>query len=400
MPQVNAIIRECCARSGWDLVRVTSKDFRIKNFVLASIGGAGAPKFIVLDIMTVIGWHGYTAWDSGEILKYSRMDRGVRKLVEPAEAAVTAVTSLAYVAQFKKPRYEALVRSAAEERSAIFVGLMTEALGENSSDQVCELLSNGGQDEISRASALVRSALKRTASKNPFHRVTDLLWSIMFKIKRTIAPPGMLIAVIGTDGSGKSTVVQGISEHLRPVFGSSSVAHLRPRLLPDLSRISRSGPGVAIRSQTAATHTRRPGLIGSFIRWGYYWLDYLVGYYVIFRPKMIRKSVVVTDRYFFDFEFDYGQKHVKLPGWLVRTSQVFLPSPDYVVHVDTDTDIVLERRGDEVNKQEVDRQRTALYVIVARLNNAGTVDGNQDADATVSDAIKLIIGSMARSMKS
>jgi thymidylate kinase len=106
---------------------------------------------------------------------------------------------------------------------------------------------------------------------------------------------------------------------------------------------------------------------------------------------MAKKSVIVIDRYYYDFEFDHGQKNVKLPGWLIRSMQRLLPSPEIVIHVDTDTASVLSRRSDEVDEQEIDRQRTALKSITKRLRSAGTVDGSQSSESATNQALEVIV---------
>jgi len=339
--------------------------------------------------MTAVGWNGYSAWSAKEILDSPGIGEEVQTLSEAAEAAVTAITSLTYAGVFKKSQYKELVKSAAQQAETSFSALMTLAVGAETASTVSNLLSSGTPAAIDTSAALLRSGLRKTARKRLIRNFRDSLWSIKFKLGRLVSPPGVLIAVIGTDGSGKSTLIEQLVDRLRPVFGSTDSAHLRPRFLPDLSRVS--GTISAVITNQNSTHTRSPGVPGSLLRWGYYWFDYLVGYQIVFRPKMARKSVIVIDRYFYDFEFDYGQKNVKLPGWLVQIMQKPLPKPDAVVHIDTDTLVVLDRRGNEVDEREINRQRIALRAIVDRLDNAGTIGGSLSFDEVADNAMSLIV---------
>jgi thymidylate kinase len=391
----DALITRLCLETGWVSLRVTNKDFRIRNHVLSNLDQTGQVEFVVLDVMSAIGWNGFTAWPADQILDYSSLAGEICTLSKQAEAAVTTITSLAYAGLFKKKQYAHSARSAAEEKNSDYQKLLSKALGSETASKLNELIASDASGSIDTASLLVRNGLKKVARRRLPRNTRDSLWTIKFRLGRLLSPPGMLIAVIGTDGSGKSTLIKRLETRLRPVFGSTTSAHLRPRFLPDISSIS--GAKSSASPNQTTTHTRSPGAIGSLLRWSYYWIDYLVGYQLVFRPKMAKKSAIVIDRYYYDFEFDHGQKNVKLPGWLVRGMQKLLPTPDVVVHVDTDTQTVLKRRGIEVDEKEIDRQRIALRTIGSRLKNGGTIDGSQSPDAVADQAIALIVKILALS---
>lgn len=386
--KVDSLIQNLCTETRWDALRVTSKDFRIRNYLLVS-NQDESPEFVVLDIMTTVGWNGNTVWSAAEILRHATDGGEIRTLSRPAEAAVATVTSFAYAGEFKKTEYAELVTSVSRESKDDFLILMQNALGSEAAAQVIDLITNELDGQADSPAAIIRDQIKRNARKRPFRKFRDFLWNLKFKVGRLLSPPGILIAVIGTDGSGKSTLVEELERQLKPVFGASRTAHLRPRLLPDLSSITSARSDGE--SSPTHTHTRSPGIVGSLVRWTYYWLDYLVGYQLVFRPELSRKSAIIIDRYFYDFEFDYGQKNVKLPGWMVRSMQWLLPSPDVVLFVDTDTNSVVERRGNEVDSAEIDRQRVELRAIISRLKNGKTVNGSLEANEVSSKAMKLIV---------
>jgi len=388
---VRRVIDSVCTKSSWGLIRTAQKDFRITNYILFSTDEAGQTEFIALDVMTSIGWRGYQAWRADEILRHQESSGEIVHLSKAAEAAVTTFTSLAYAGEFKKDKYSSQVQEIADSHNLVFVDLMTSVVGEKSFAEIAANLSDQTPIGIVRAAKSIRSSVKSSARKKPFRFLLNKFWSLRFRLRRFISPPGILIAVIGTDGSGKSTLVESISDRLQPVFGASDTAHLRPRLLPNLSNIAGTGRPDPDNTGYPSTHTRSPGLFGSLLRWFYYWFDYLIGYQLVFRPQMAKKSVIVIDRYYYDFEFDHGQKNVKLPGWLIRSMQRLLPSPEIVIHVDTDTASVLSRRSDEVDEQEIDRQRTALKSITKRLRSAGTVDGSQSSESATNQALEVIV---------
>lgn len=382
------LITERCTLTGWKILRKTTKDFRIRNYVVFGISDSGDATFLVIDVLTAVGWNGRTVWKSDDILAHVQTSGDVHILSEPVEAAITTVTSLLYAGEFKKPEYRRLAVEIANGGESEFSALFCSFTGGQTAGQIVQLIGNDAPQAFDLAAGLIRKSLSKSLWRHPFRWLSDFVWKIRFSTSRIMSPPGVLIAVVGTDGSGKSTVLDRLVGRLKPIFGRAEKAHLRPRLLPDISRIS--GRDAPSESSNGQTHVRSPGFVGSLVRWCYYWVDYLVGFQVVFRPKLARKTAIFVDRYFYDFEFDHGQKNVKLPQWIIRGLQSFLPKPDVVIRIDTDTQIVLERRGAEVDSDEIDRQRAALGSIVRRLHNAGTVDGARDPEQVERDAVVLI----------
>lgn len=389
MRDLDRLITETCTVTGWKILRKTAKDFRIKNYVVFGISDIGDATFLVIDVLTAVGWKGRTVWNSDDILAHVMTSGDVHILPRPVEAAITTVTSLLSAGEFKKPEYRMLAVEISNSGESEFGALFCSFTGARTADQIVQLIGNDDPQAFDQAAGLIRTSLSKSLLRHPFRWLSDYVWRIKFSTARILSPPGVLIAVVGTDGSGKSTVLDRLVDRLEPIFGRTEKAHLRPRLLPDISRIS--GRDGSSGSSNTQTHVRSPGFVGSLIRWCYYWIDYLVGFQLVFRPKLARKTAIFVDRYFYDFEFDHGQKNVKLPRRIIRGLQSLLPKPDVVVRIDTDTQMVLERRGAEVDSDEIDRQRAALGSIVGRLHNAGTVDGARDPEQVERDAVVLIV---------
>ncbi len=127
-------------------------------------------------------------------------------------------------------------------------------------------------------------------------------WS---KVRRSLKPPGAMIAVLGVDGTGKSTVIEAI----RPVLEEAThnafyVQHLRPSMLPPLARLK--GKQAVQEGPVLEPHGSAPsGVIGSLLRLSYLTLDYILGYWIKVRPIIAKQpAIVLFDRYAYDMAMD------------------------------------------------------------------------------------------------
>lgn len=192
-------------------------------------------------------------------------------------------------------------------------------------------------------------------------------WLFEFsKFRRFVSPSGAMVAILGVDGVGKTTVIDGV----RPVLveathGACQFRHLRPGLLPPLSRLKgvrQSEPG-----PTDDPHGSEPsGALGSLARIGWLLADYLIGYWLRVRPFIAKQpAIFLFDRYAYDMAIDPKRFRIALPErlnwWLARLA----PRPDLVVCLHASPSTILSRKQ-ELPEQEVRRQLDALAAFAAR----------------------------------
>jgi thymidylate kinase len=185
-------------------------------------------------------------------------------------------------------------------------------------------------------------------------------WASFFnkvvKLNRLFRQPGFVISFLGTDGSGKSTVIERIMPTVKDAFHNSVYyKHLRPGLLPPLSLIF--GDKEKNPRPVTNPHASRPsGLIGSLIRFTYYLTDYFIGYYIkIFPRKATKASVWLFDRYYYDYYFDQKRSRINLPYALIRVGQMFIPEPDLIICLGTDPGVIHLRKP-ELSLSEIEHQ--------------------------------------------
>jgi thymidylate kinase len=210
------------------------------------------------------------------------------------------------------------------------------------------------------------------------------------RLLRWARPTGLWIAVLGPDGSGKSTVLAQLEGALAPGFRRTARFHLRPRLL--------GGTGAGEAASTDPHGQRPRGIFASTLKLLYLWADYVLGYWVRVRPQLVRSTLVLFDRYFADLLIDPMRFRHTGPRWLVRLVGALMPMPDLLLILDAHAE-VLQARKQEVTVEESARQAEAyrrFAASAAARGRAALVDAACSPDGVVSACATRALELMAK----
>jgi len=220
------------------------------------------------------------------------------------------------------------------------------------------------------------------------------------KIKRLKANPGYTIAFLGTDGSGKSTLIDSIRPILNEAFHKGVYyEHLRPNKFPSIAKLL--GKKEEFDGPVTDPHSKEPsGFLGSLLRWSYYLLDYTLGYMLKVFPKRASKSCVwIFDRYYYDYRIDKRRTRVNLPDWLLRLGQFIIPEPDLIICLGADP-VSIHSRKPELTLDEVKRQVSVLSEFCSANKRAVWVDTGQSINQSVNDTMTAILKVMKKRFES
>ena len=221
------------------------------------------------------------------------------------------------------------------------------------------------------------------------------------KVSRFWNKPGYVISVQGTDGSGKSTIIDAITPWLEEAFHNGIIYnHLRPNVLPDM--------GVALGKKEALKdgekpkvvsdpHAQKPsGFIGSIVRWGYYMMDYTFGYAKSVYPKIATKAkVFIFDRYYYDYYIDQRRSRTSLPQWVLRFGEIFVPVPDVILCLGGDPKKIYERKP-ETSLEEVTRQTNVMKRFCNKRKNVVWVDTTLTPEESIRLAKEAILDMLSK----
>jgi len=228
---------------------------------------------------------------------------------------------------------------------------LPEFCGQKLSNLLLELMEKRDIEGLERLlPRLRRSLLLRSLILNPVHSLIGAFEIIKRKVLQFFMPCTPIVALVGPDGVGKSTILKHVSQNAPNIFTKVIIKHWRPGLLPNLGRfIRREQP-----KQGEAVPPRRiPGKF-HWLRLAYYFLDFIIGYFIKDRISSAKQQLVLYDRCALDMVVDpvrYGlssSRGSRLLWYLV-------PKPDLVILLYDKPERIHSRKS-ELDKEEIERQ--------------------------------------------
>lgn len=191
---------------------------------------------------------------------------------------------------------------------------------------------------------------------------TNKAKAMLSKIKRLFRHPGYTIAFLGTDGSGKSTVINAITPILNEAFHNGiRYEHMRPNHIPSLAVAMGKKKNDEPTGVCSNPHGSKPsGFAGSLLRVSYYMVDYTWGYFrKVLLDKAFKTHIWLFDRYYYDYLIDPRRGRISLPKWILKFFGFFVPTPDIILCLGGDPEKIYARKP-ETSLEEVTRQTKVL----------------------------------------
>lgn len=189
-------------------------------------------------------------------------------------------------------------------------------------------------------------------------------------VSELISYSGMVITFSGVDGAGKSTVIENLKIRIEKQLRKRVVViRHRPSLLPILSAWTK---GKVAAEQEAAMKLPRQGKnknrVSSFLRFAYYYFDYVFGQWYISLKYVSRGYVVLYDRYYFDFINDSLRSNIHLPPVITRLGYALISEPHYNFFLYADPEMILSRKK-ELDKSTIEELTQKYLTLFRNLNN-------------------------------
>jgi thymidylate kinase len=205
--------------------------------------------------------------------------------------------------------------------------------------------TDGSIDELFKD--LKGKAWQIPVSQRPLRTIRYWMGQCRRAIWRTSHPSGILVAVLGPDGVGKSTVLEGLAQEFVVPLRRRRLFHWRPQVL---ARRKDNRP-------VTDPHGQMPR--GSLVSMAYlsvFFADCWAGYLFVVRPRLVRSGFVQFDRYFHDVLVDPRRYRYGGPKWFAAFLCRLVPEPDLVILLDADEDLIRARKT-ELPRSEIQRQR-------------------------------------------
>jgi thymidylate kinase len=286
---------------------------------------------------------------------------------------------------------------------------LTRLLPEDEVALVAEAARTGSWKTVrDRAGELYQHMAGRVARERPVAVSWNRLGDRLQKLRRAVRPPGLMVAFLGVDGAGKSTVMARLERDLAPAFWSTSRYHGRAlesplrwtkrvraqRQLRDQEIKSAASTNAALPSRDPHNKPSR-GLLLSILKLTLWWADYtFLGYLRDVYPNLRRGALVLFDRYYQDLLVDPRRHRYGGPLGLARFAGRFFPRPHLTILLDAPPE-VLHSRKQEVSVEETSRQREAYLRLVKELPDGHVVDASRPVAAVVSETERILLEYLA-----
>ena len=226
----------------------------------------------------------------------------------------------------------------------------------------------------------LKTALQRCHAKEPFkHRCSNLWTELTRKVHRILQPTGLVIAVLGPDGSGKTTLINHLEQEFAPAFRQLRRFHLRPHF-----------GNVASGGAVTQPHAQPPrGYFVSTLKMGLFLADYGSGWLRHVRLAKMRSSLVVFDRYFHDMLVDPQRYRLPQNFAPARWLAPLIPKPDLWLVLNAKPEQLVARKG-EITLADAQQLSLAYQELARELPNAVMVDTSQSLEATLTDAVAAV----------
>lgn len=204
------------------------------------------------------------------------------------------------------------------------------------------------------------------------------------KVMRVIQPTGVLVVFLGSDGSGKTTVLSQVEHDLAPAFRRTKQYHLRPFF----------GQSCGYTAPTKNPHDQvYRGFLSSFLKLLLWWADFTVGYAVDVFPRLACSTLVLFDRYYYDLLIDPKRYRYGGPRWLAWLIGKFIPRPDVVIFLDAPAEVLIARKQ-EISLCELASQRIAYRKLVGKMENGYVVDASKPLNEVGTEVDRIILDFM------
>ena len=182
------------------------------------------------------------------------------------------------------------------------------------------------------------------------------------------------VAILGSDGSGKSSVVKEMAQRYAACpYAGLKAFHWRPRI------VARTR-GAELVTEPHAKPSRGP--VWSAVSLAVLVSDWLLGYWTRLVHLRAKGYILAFDRIYFDLVVDPRRYRYGAGARLARMSWMFLPKPDLVFFLDSPVDVLWIRKQ-EVTRAELERQRELYTRLVQQLPGGHIIDGTQPVHLVV-----------------
>ncbi|HSI13957.1 MAG TPA: hypothetical protein VK961_18060 [Chthoniobacter sp.] len=336
-----------------------------------------------IDLIPRIEWRGAAVLQTEATIAAGRTTADGLRVADAASNALLFWLRPPIWGRIYKPGCEPLIELVLAENAPAFRQLLAQTFGATEGQRLFELAEQKKYADAAQDVGALRKALwMRAVLRRPLGTIGGLIHHIAMELGLRFRPPLPWVAVLGPDGSGKSTVLEAVSALLEPTIPRRKIFHWRPAVLK---------PGNPEAGPVTDPHGKAPRSVPvSLLKLGFLLADWWLGYWKRIVPLSARLTFCLFDRCFFDLLVDPRRYRYGGPMNLARWFAGLMPQPRLVILLDAPAE-VLQARKREVTLEETQRQVVSYRELVRTLPGGSVVNCARPVPVVAQEVRDLIL---------
>ena len=231
--------------------------------------------------------------------------------------------------------------------------------------------------------------LKKDLQAKVSKRMWDVIGNKISLLRCMINPPGLVVGLLGRDGTGKSTFVDEMARSLPAYFKGITTFKKCPAIFYK----------GAIFNKNEGYHFSKPHMYSqrntfqSFLKLTLLFCEFMLGYWIKVFPLKAKSQLVLYDRYFIDVLADPFRYRIRNNKLFIKVIHYLLPKPDLWIILDLPSYILLQRKQ-ELTFEMSEKLRFEYLRLQHMLSNCIVINNNDEIKKTVDKASAFIFNHM------
>lgn len=197
-----------------------------------------------------------------------------------------------------------------------------------------------------------------------------------------------MVCLIGPDGVGKSTMAEALQKACLQanLFKSAKVYHHRFEIIPPLSEV------LGKKDKFKNDYNPQFGHVNRVHSWArtmiyilYYFIDFILGWFIILRAKF-KNEIIIFDRYYFDFYIQHSYSAVS--NRIKIFFYFFIPKPLTTIFLYANPYIVVARKKELTIAQHLKQNEQCLFILKGVVKNPIFLNCNGEIGQNVNNIIR------------
>ena len=345
-----------------------------------------ATEFLHLDVMYDPFGSNHYLYTSADLLYGKRYINNVWTTAPEKEATYLLIKK-AYKGKINKETHERIF-NLANTNKAEFENECMKWWSHKCFDSILKFIKDENETNWDAQLCMLRDGLKeKIRSRGGLMGLRRVFQEGLRRIHRVLSPSGLFVVLLGPDGAGKSTIANIALNDLKRGFRRIDHFHWRPGLFPKPGRTSQH---LSENNQPLPPTSYKYGYAMSLIRYVYFLLDFIFGYWTRIYRARVSTSLILGERWYYDVILNPMRYGFRLPNWLLCLGGYMIPSPDLVILLYADPEN-MHKRKPELTIEQIQQQLNDMKSMVDALPYGACISSNSSVEETVGSFVKLIL---------